>query len=433
MTTLFGKKAAPVTPVVVKKAYEIICPYCFKRYPPNQVVFRINYDIPGNESFKRKPDEKLNIYRRKINLEEVMEIEAVIDPVANSNLVKYRDERDGLLLGITDINGEYTNTRLCPHCHKDLPITSGKGPTQVISVIGGTSVGKTVYMTILLNTLQSSTAMNFGAGCIPTDSQYLEIINENEDMLYYNGEVLPPSPKETRIEPLVLSFSFENENKAPVTLIFYDVAGEGMKDPQYIKKHATNIENSTGIMFLVDPLQINSIEEKIKIMKNLEDNLDISKGITTSDMRTRPMRRLTPDKIITILFQAFIGHGIKIKSDIPTAVIISKSDMLDVLEGSDINGNSNIFKNYKHKDKLNLKQISIINKEVEDFIMRVDPSFNNALKVFTNRQFFAVSALGSNPINRKITEAISPLRVDEPFLWLLHKWGFIEGDNTASQ
>ncbi|MNW21962.1 hypothetical protein D3C71_2231780 [compost metagenome] len=46
---------------------------------------------------------------------------------------------------------------------------------------------------------------------------------------------------------------------------------------------------------------------------------------------------------------------------------------------------------------------------------------------FSDTAYFAVSALGSNPVNQKIEGVVSPIRVDEPFLWLLHKLKFIEG------
>lgn len=428
---MFNKRPTQVEAAPQKKNYDIICPYCFKRYAANQVVFRVNYDIPEDENFKKKPDSKLNLYRRKIGLEEITEIEAVIDPVANSNLVKQKREKNGVLLSIIDINDEETTARLCPHCHKDLPITSGKGPTEVISVIGSTSVGKTVYLTILLNVLQSRTAMDFDAGCIVVDTQYLEIINENQDMLYINNEVLPPSPKETRIEPLVMGLIFNDENRPPVTLIFYDVAGEGMGDPLYVKKQAPHIQNSTGIMFLVDPLQITSIEEKIKILKNMEDSSEAASD--SAAFRSRQSRRVSPSNIVTTLFQTFIGLNLTAKTQIPTAVVISKSDMLDALEGSDLSKNSNIFKGFQHKGKLNINQISLISREVEELLKKVDAKLINDLRVFTDKQYFAVSALGSNPESRKIKEAISPMRVDEPFLWLLQKWGHIGSEKAFAE
>ena len=62
------------------------------------------------------------------------------------------------------------------------------------------------------------------------------------------------------------------------------------------------------------------------------------------------------------------------------------------------------------------------------FLSKSDIAFINALDVyFKDTAFFAVSALGSNPVDRQVNGIISPIRVDEPFIWLLYKLGFIEG------
>lgn len=416
-----------------KTVHEIICPYCFKRYMPDQVVFRVNYDLPIDENYKKKPDEKLDIYRRKIGLAVAGDKEIVIDPKNHAGLMKSLHEEKGILLGITDSKDEYTDVRLCPHCHKDLPITSGKGPTKVISLIGNTSAGKTIYLTMLLRELFNSTALNFDAGCIAIDSQYLDIINENEERLYYQGEVLPPSPKETRIEPLVLCLGFSDARRAPVTLIFYDVAGEGMLDAEYVKKRASHIENSDGIIFLIDPLRNEIIKEKLAIKKSIEEDKPGSGEANVPLTRGGQFSRVSADGIVTVLFKSFIAKGAEVNTSIPTAVIVSKSDMLNVLEGSDISANSNIFRNYKHKVKLNLNQVKMINGEVENFLSRVDSKLITALRYFSNKQFFAVSSLGCNPVNMKISNAIAPIRVDEPFLWLLYKWGLIEEDRGSLQ
>ena len=46
---------------------------------------------------------------------------------------------------------------------------------------------------------------------------------------------------------------------------------------------------------------------------------------------------------------------------------------------------------------------------------------------FKDTGYFAVSALGSNPIDQKLQNVVQPIRVDEPFIWLLYKLNYIEG------
>jgi hypothetical protein len=74
-----------------------------------------------------------------------------------------------------------------------------------------------------------------------------------------------------------------------------------------------------------------------------------------------------------------------------------------------------------------LSEFYEINDDAEDFISEVDPNFRNALKRrFADLGFFAVSALGTRPQGQRVA-SFAPMRVDEPFLWLLHRLGYIEG------
>lgn len=81
-----------------------------------------------------------------------------------------------------------------------------------------------------------------------------------------------------------------------------------------------------------------------------------------------------------------------------------------------------------HQQYLNTAEFENINGEVSRFIEKVDRPFKDALEVyFTNVAYFAVSALGSNPVNQKVSGVVTPMRVDEPFIWLLHQLDYIEG------
>ncbi len=111
--------------------------------------------------------------------------------------------------------------------------------------------------------------------------------------------------------------------------------------------------------------------------------------------------------------------------------MLTKSDLLHALKQDDgdyIRTNSNVFNNVTHRDCLNLAEYENINGEIRRFLEKVDIAFVNALDVyFKDTSFFAVSALGSNPVDQQVSGIISPIRVDEPFIWLLYKLGFIEG------
>lgn len=97
-------------------------------------------------------------------------------------------------------------------------------------------------------------------------------------------------------------------------------------------------------------------------------------------------------------------------------------------DGDYIKGNSNIFNNMIHRKYLNLTESNNIDGEMRRFIEKVDRPFKGTMDVyFSNTSYFAVSALGSNPVNQKLQGVVSPIRVDEPFIWLLYQLNYIEG------
>ncbi len=399
--------------------YDIVCPFCFEKFSPKEAVFRALHNKEDDEDFLLQEDIPLNHYRNKFNLAPLPDLEAIMEPERIPE--ESKKYADGVLVEITDRYGFSTDKRLCPHCHNKLPITAGKFPSNIISIVGASQVGKSVYMTSLIHTLQNFTAYNFDAACLPVSVEVSKKFREvYEDPLYERGVLFDSTQKEVRQEPLMFQFKFKDESKPPLTLVFFDVAGEGMVEQEYLDIFAAHIKNSSGILFLVDPLQIRTIRNKIEIKK--ED----SPGEFTSKYDE-------PREVIISLFENFIGHQQKGKTDIPTAIVLTKSDMLKILCEEDyIKENSNIFHNVMHKGSFNLTEFENINGEVKRFIEKVDRAFNDALEVhFSHTAFFAVSSLGSNPVNRRIQGTVSPVRVDEPFLWLLYRLGYIEGSRNS--
>ncbi|MEO3945663.1 hypothetical protein [Gorillibacterium sp. CAU 1737] len=409
------------TPVKVKPPYyDIVCPYCFSKYHPDAVLFRATHDRQDDPEYRLQEDEELDRYRAKFNLDSTGDLEAVIAPATIPEEHKLFVEE--VLVGIVDKHGETTRRRICPKCHNELPISAGKVPSNIISIIGATSVGKSVYMTSLIHTLQQVTAANFGAACIPMNADISRRFRTYyEEPIFEQGRMLSATQKIEKMEPFIFNFVFKDESLPPLTLVFFDVAGEGMTDRTYLDIYAAHIQNSSGILFMVDPLQIRTIR----------DRLLLALGEGSGDLAAR---HAEPRDVIITLFENFIGHNEKGKTDIPTAIVLTKSDMLQHLkeeQGAYIDTNSNVFRNVVHAGHLDLAEFSNIDGEIRRFLEKVDRPFKDAVDVyFSNTAYFAVSALGSNPVNKQVEGVVSPMRVDEPFVWLLHKLDYIEGRET---
>ncbi|MEK4054980.1 hypothetical protein MHB84_15390 [Paenibacillus sp. FSL F4-0087] len=397
--------------------YDIVCPYCFSKFSPEEVMFRAAHHRDDDEDYALGEDAKLNRYRERFGLDTVFDMEAVLAP--HDVPEEHRIYSDNIVMGLNDRYGVVTRRRLCPQCHNELPVTAGKAPSNIISIIGASQVGKSVYMTSLIHTLQHYTADHFDAACMPLNAEISRRFRADyEEPLFERGDLLDSTQKEKLQEPFIFQFVFKDEDKAPLTLVFFDVAGEGMVEQDYLGLHGQHIKNSAGILFMVDPLQIRSIRDKIRI------NLGNEPGEWTP-------RYDEPRDVVLTMFGDFIAYQDKAKTNIPTAVVLTKSDMLHSLkdeEGDYIKSNSNVFRNMVHRDWFDLTEFENIDGEIRRFIEKVDRPFKGTMDVyFKDTAYFAVSALGSNPVDMKLQGVVSPIRVDEPFLWLLYKLKYIEG------
>ncbi|GGD59352.1 TRAFAC clade GTPase domain-containing protein [Paenibacillus nasutitermitis] len=397
--------------------YDIVCPYCFSKFTPEDVVFRAAHSREDDEDYALGEDEELNKYRERFGLDSVHDMEAVLRPQDVPE--EHRIYSDHVLIGINDRYGELTRRRLCPRCHNELPVTAGKVPSNIISIIGASQVGKSVYMTALIHTLQNTTANHFDAACMPLNAEISRKFRTNyEEPLFERGDLLASTQKEKMQEPFIFQFVFKDVTKPPLTLVFFDVAGEGMVEQDYLGLHGQHIKNSAGILLMVDPLQIRSIREKIRM------NLGDKPGEWVSQYDE-------PRDVVLTMFGDFIAYQENNKTDIPTAVVLTKSDMLHSLKDEDgeyIKSNSNIFNNIVHRNFFNLTEFENIDGEIRRFIEKVDRPFKGTMDVyFKDTAYYAVSALGSNPVDQKLQTVVSPIRVDEPFIWLLYKLNYIEG------
>lgn len=398
-----------------KGPFLITCPFCFKKFKTEQVVFRATHSEKGDPEYEKAVDELLNQYNKKVGKGALAEVNPIVraEGLPESNKVRV----DGVLIELRDKYDISTSERLCPYCHNDIPITSGRGSSKIISVVGASQAGKSVYMTTLLYVLERYTGERIGASLIAGSSAYNDEIRENQEKIFEKNIMLDPTPKQ-HIEPLIENLKFKDDSIPPITLIFYDIPGEGMTDKGYIEKHGQHIKNSDGIIFLVDPLQMRTLRKKINLA-NREEQGDFTE------------KYQEPKDIIVYLFENFISKQSREKTNIPTAVVVTKSDMLRNLNDEEyISKNSNIFRNYEHGKFFNLNEFENIDGEVRKFLEKVDSPFKGAMDTYFGiTGYFAVSSLGSNPKNLQIdtSTSVNPLRVDEPFLWLLYHMNYLDG------
>ena len=411
---LFKKKKAAIEKTKIEQTHEIVCLYCFRNFDHDKVVFRA-VEVLDVEGYRAETDQRLDDYRARFHLASAGQLPAVLYPSEFSEANK--GYLRGILSSLRDDYNNLSNKRLCPYCHNAIPTSAGFTPSTIISVVGASQAGKSVYLTSLIHTLKNVTSHNFDVFCTPINNEMgWRFKYDYEDPLIENGYLLDPTQKEVFQEPLIFTFSFADGTKPEINIAFFDVAGEGMLDVGYMELFGAHVRNSSGILFLVDPQQFRSVGRRIQLLNRM--NYDIS-GLSE------------PTEVLSSLVESYIYKQANGISHIPTAVVLTKTDLLEPLsyEGEYIRPRSNIFTRFTHRGDFNLTESDIINYEIDEFIQRVDPNFRNALKRrFANLGLFGVSALGAHPdVIRQRVANFAPVRVDEPFLWILYKLGYLEG------
>lgn len=295
-----------------------------------------------------------------------------------------------------------TSVRLCPDCHYEL---GPDVPNKTIIIIGAASVGKTVYIAVLIHEFMQKIGSAFHVGTTIVGQAARGRLNERYfGPLYHENPPRLPVPDlirdaEKLKEPISCRLSFSSGPS--LLLSFHDSAGESMldvSDMQYIT-------NAQGIILLLDPLQIEAVRKALA-------------GTTLPVMNFAA----TPQAIITQLHEVYVRQA-KIHPDqkisIPIAITFSKIDRLQGLipAGDPLRQNSrqNGHFNQDDADAVNLAMSDLLNKWLPGFIV-------TANSLFENYRLFGVSSLGDQPATNGTIHRLNPLRVADPLLWLLRSF-----------
>jgi len=405
---LFKNKMDAIKKAKIDKTHEIVCLYCFRSFNHDQVFFRaISY--MDTEGYLPSLDYVLEEFRARFYQPSIGELPPALDP--NDFREVNKGYLRGILSSLRDAYDNVTTKRLCPYCHNDVPASAGFAPSTIISIVGAAKTGKSVFLTSLIHTLKTVTSPNFDVFCSPISGEMgRKFKYEYEDPLIETGYLPQVNTLNKQHEPFIFTFAFADGTKPETHIAFFDVPHEDIAMSGYGEIFANYVRNSAGVIFLVDPQQFRALGHKLKIY---------------------PDGLREPTEALGGLVENYVFKQANGISHIPTAVVITKSDLLESIsyDGEFLRPRSNIFDQFIHREHLNLTETDIINYEIDEFLQRIDPNFRNALKRrFANLGLFGVSALGPHPDPaRQQTAYFTPTRVDEPFLWILYKLGYIEG------
>jgi len=359
---------------------KVICPQCFSEFPTGQILFA------GYDGGDPRPGE--------YTLFDRMRGRPPQPPV--------------------DDKGKKLTKKICPKCKKQLPFTAGGQASLIIGLIGAKFVGKSHYVAALVDRLSKQVGSDLQAALIPTSEDTNErYLNEFYNPLFRNRLELPMTPGTP--PPLIYDLRFNGslwgeEGWRSVTLALYDTAGENFDKPEKVREMVEYLRFASGAVLLIDPLQVDAVRQA------LPDSVRKPDADAMAD----------PHAVLTRVYQELVNG--KVVADnaplgIPVAVVLTKCDVLSEL----IDGNRLWHSDHRHRGYFDREAHEDMVGMFGEYVRRWSPQvYNNVTQRFARHAFFGASATGCASDSRtRRFNYVSPMRVEDPLLWLLAELGVI--------
>lgn len=392
---------------------EFICPFCFDTRSLKTIKFRCQSDP------KRCANESDKIYTDFMGMQNVIHKKKVILPPPSTgkfDSLKSAIKPKGEAI-CPDCNQKSTH-RICPSCHSDLPYTIGEHKDLIIAVVGAKETGKSHYVCMLIEKLKNEIGTAFNALLQPVNDQTMKRYREDFYNPIFKKRVVIQATQSARIDnrvltPLIFILSFMGKGLLSfakqkiinvATVVFFDTAGEDLDSEDLMATENRYIFNSSGIILLLDPLQLPEVRSLLPANTPLPaENTEAEDILTRIANLIRRSKNMAPTELI----------------DIPIAVSFSKMDAVETL----LPAASNLKYPSKHSGKFNLDEFENVNAEMEALIQKWSSDFliQQLQHNFKHHACFGLSALGCNPHADNKISKLRPNRVEDPFLWLLWK------------
>jgi hypothetical protein len=371
-------------------AQTIICLSCYHRFSAARILFRcIMPDCTG-----QVPDE---IYVKAHPTDEAPQGRILFPNQSGLNLKVPRAVP-------CDVCRYVSHARICPQCHADLPYDTGRINQYNITIIGSHAIDRLQYIAALVNHLQYETGKHFGFTVrMPDDSTQQRWKQDFYQPLLIQKEVTPPSDQLDQRSniPLTLRLTFTHgHRRRALNISLFETS---VAIPETTIQPDRRICFASGIILLLDPLQIPAIRQQLT---------------ATSLPPLDP--EAAPQNIVEHLRYQFeqvqhLPNTQKVK--IPIAFTLSKVDNLTSLLTPD----SALHHPSEHAGHVDRKGLQSVHTEIENYLATwIGPHFNRFIhNNFARYNYSGVSAPGKLINSHMKVSIASPLRIEDPFLWIL--------------
>ncbi len=378
------------------------CPYCFEQFRLGEAPFRCgNISCPG-----RKPDPQLQKHWPMMAAGKQGKILNAGSKVARRTTC--------------DECHRPTSDRLCPTCHVTLPSTFGQCPNAIIAVIGAKNAGKGHYIGTLVEELRNNVGPSLDMTLSPQDDYTIKRFKEDfRDPLYNKRQVLDVTATGLTNEKVRLPMVFNlqlggtdvfgrRKIKRTITLVFFDTAGEDLNSEATMETVNRYIYRSKGIVLLVDPRQIPRVRRQLQNPPDPREEMFDTRDIVSRTAKLiRKGRQLGPNTMIKT----------------PLAIAISKFDELEPI----VDPGLAVLTARAGGRRYDASEADAINDEIESLLgsWQEGGLVHDVRSSFRDVSFFGITSLGCQAKADKTLPRLSPRRVENPFLWLVHKIGYL--------
>ncbi len=292
-----------------------------------------------------------------------------------------------------------SNSPQCRHCDETLPVLyvesyRRRRPPYVVSLVGFSGHGKTVYLASLLYALQDRLTR------VWPDFYRKGLNQETITVLYENLKrlqqgTLPESTRRNFPRPSIHMLR-RIPHKGDRQLLIYDPPGEAFELGAGIQEYAGFVQRARVVLFL---LSLADMDEPV--------SHEMQRLLETYTLGMAQMKAKTRKQHLVVVYT---------KADLLQERLTDRPDLLSYLQHSEQETIGNV--------KQYVQRLKLVSNELADFTrseLGAHGFISHANSEFKSVSYCAISSLGSAPVDGQLEMGMDPRRVVDPLLWVMEK------------